>query len=159
MAGGGSAGLMEINANERKRDMTTPETLAEVLKTPLRLNAREGDRILVITDTAIEEPVWRGLQAAARALGMTPTVAIMEPRAAHAMDPDPAIVSAALDPSNGLAVYLTSTALAHAPMNDRMLETGRRFVLMEELTAAMLDPEGPAGADYHAIDALGSGLN
>lgn len=132
-----------------------PADLAEVLKTPLRLNAKPGDRILVITDTAIEEPVWRGLRDAALALGMRPSIAIMEPRAAHAMDPDPAIVSAALDPSNGLVVYLTSTALAHAPMNDRMLETGRRFVLMEELTAAMLDPEGPAGADYHEVDRLG----
>ena len=40
----------------------TPADLAEVLKTPLRLNAKPGDRILVITDTAIEEPVWRGLR-------------------------------------------------------------------------------------------------
>lgn len=129
--------------------------LAEVLKTPLRLNAKAGDTVLIITDSAIEEPVWRGLRDAALALDMEPVVTLMQPRAIHATDPAPAICAAAMDPSNDLVVYLTSTALAHAPLTDLLLEHGRRFILMEELTAAMLDPDGPAGADYHAMDKLG----
>lgn len=129
--------------------------MSEVLKIPLTLNGKSGQKVLVITDTKIEESVWRGLQSAALALDMHPVVAIMEPRAIHATDPDPAICAAARDPSTDLVIYLTSTALAHAPLTDWLLENGRRFVLMEELTARMLDPDGPAGADYHEMNKLG----
>ncbi len=138
--------------------MADYDGMVDVLKTPLRLNAKTGDKIYIITDTAMEEPVWRALSDAALALGMQPTVALMQPRAIHATDPEPSVRAGAMDPSNDLVIYLTSTALAHAPITDALLENGRRFVLMEELTARMLDPEGPAGADYFEIDKLGQKL-
>ncbi|APZ50793.1 aminopeptidase [Salipiger abyssi] len=138
--------------------MAERSDLVEVLKTPLRLNAKAGDRIYIITDTAMEEPVWRGLHDAALALEMQPTVALMQPRATHSTDPESAVRSGAMDASNDLVVYLTSTAMAHAPITDALLEEGRRFILMEELTARMLDPDGPAGADYFEIDKLGQKL-
>lgn len=132
--------------------------LVEVLQTPLRLNGKPGDRVFVMTDTAMEPALWAALSDAARALGMEPVVGIMEPRAAHATDPVGALREAALDAGNDLVIYLTSTAMAHAPITDELLESGRRFILMEELTTAMLDPDGPAGADYFEIDKLGQAL-
>ena len=35
------------------------EDIAKVLQTPLRLNAKAGDKIYIITDTAMEEVVWK----------------------------------------------------------------------------------------------------
>ena len=131
------------------------QDLVKVLETPLKLNAKSGEQIYIITDTAMEPEVWQALSQAAVNLSMEPTVAIMQPRAFHAQDPIPSIVSGALDPSNDLVVYLTSTALAHAPITDLMIEHERRFLLMEEVTTAILDKDGPAGADYHALNILG----
>jgi leucyl aminopeptidase (aminopeptidase T) len=130
--------------------------LQNVLQTPLTLNAKAGDKIFIITDTAMEQLVWEGLVHAAAELSMEAVVAIMAPRAAHAQNPDESVVAAAMDQSNDLVVYLTSTALAHAPITDLMIKNGRRFILMEELTSAMLSPEGPAGADYVAMQELGN---
>lgn len=131
------------------------QELALVLETPLKLNAKPGEKIYIITDTSMEQEVWQALADAAINLSMEPTVAIMQPRAFHAQDPVPSVVAGALDPSNDLVVYLTSTALAHAPITELLIEHGRRFVLMEELTASMLAKDGPAGADYFAMNVLG----
>jgi leucyl aminopeptidase (aminopeptidase T) len=129
--------------------------IESVLRTPLELNGKTGDRVLIITDTNMQQELWEGLSGAARSLDMEPMVAIMTPRATHATNPPRPIISAALDAETDLCIYLTSTALAHAPMTEEMLQAGKRFILMEELTVAMLDPDGPAGADYAAINALG----
>lgn len=132
-----------------------PDHLAHAFRTPLELNARKGDTVLVITDTAMPPDLARALADAARQLEMVPIVATMEPRATHSHDPDPPVIAAALDPATDLSIYLTSTAMAHAPFNELMLDAGKRFILMEELSAEMLAPDGPAFADYRAIDAVG----
>jgi 2,5-dihydroxypyridine 5,6-dioxygenase len=129
--------------------------IAKVLRTPLELNAKRGDKIFVMTDTNMDPILWQSLSAAAVELGMDPTVAIMTPRASHASDPVSSIRLAALDPETELCIYLTSTAMAHAPFNEEMLQAGKRFILMEELTPEMLDPDGPAGADYVSMNAVG----
>ena len=129
--------------------------IAKVLRTPLELNAKAGDKILIITDTKMDPALWQGLSIAAGQLGMEPIIAIMTPRAAHATDPVSPICQAAVDPEVDLCIYLTSTALAHAPITEQLLQKGKRFILMEELTPEMLAPDGPAGADYRAIDVLG----
>jgi 2,5-dihydroxypyridine 5,6-dioxygenase len=99
--------------------------------------------------------LWQALAAAANSMDIEPAIAIMTPRAAHSMDPVSAIRAAALDPGTDLCIYLTSTAMAHARLTDDLIDHGKRFILMEELTPAMLSPDGPAGADYHAINVLG----
>jgi leucyl aminopeptidase (aminopeptidase T) len=132
--------------------------ITKVLRKPLQLNAKAGDKVLIITDTGMDPVLWHGLAAAANELNMEPVITIMTPRAAHATDPVSPIRHAALDPEVDLCVYLTSTALAHAPITEDLIQRGKRFILMEELTPAMLDPDGPAGADYAAIDALGQKL-
>ena len=129
-----------------------------MLRKPLELNSKAGDKILIITDTGMEPVLWQGLAAAAREMGIEPVVAIMPPREAPSTDPVSAIRRAALDPEIDLCVYLTSTAMAHAPMTEDLVQHRKSFILMEELTTAMLDPDGPAGADYDAIKVLGDKL-
>ena len=38
--------------------------------------------------------------------------------------------NAALDPELSLCIYMTSTAMAHAPLSNELLERGKRFILM-----------------------------
>jgi leucyl aminopeptidase (aminopeptidase T) len=133
--------------------------LVEILRTiriPLELNAKPGGKILIITDTRMDPVLWQAMAAAANEMRLEPTVAIMTPRRAHGYDPASPIVHAVRDPDIDLCIYLTSTALAHAPMTDQLLEAGKRFILMEELTPDMLLPGGPADADYVAMNELGN---
>src|SRR3972149_1050077 len=95
--------------------------------------------------------LWHTIAAAANELDMEPTIAIMTPRKAHGYDPTPSIKATARDPQ----IYLTSTAMAHAPLTNELLDLGKRFLLMEELTPDMMLPDGPAGADYVAMDVVG----
>ncbi len=131
------------------------EEIAKVMQTPLKLNAKAGDKIFVITDTKMDPILWQGLSRAAKELGMEAAVGIMEPRITHATNPMSAIHRAALDPELDLIVYLTSTAMAHAKLNEELIDNGKRHLLMEELTPAMLHPDGPAGADYAALNEVG----
>jgi 2,5-dihydroxypyridine 5,6-dioxygenase len=110
---------------------------------------------MILTDTGMDPILWQALQAAATELGAEPIVTIMNKRETHSTDPLGPLMSAALDPGSDLCLYLTSTAMAHAKFNDRMQDLGKNIVLMEELTPAMLEPGGPATADYRALDRLG----
>ena len=132
--------------------------LVEILRTiriPLELNAKPGGKILIITDTRMDPVLWQAMAAAASEMNIEPTIALMTPRKAHGYDPASPILHAVRDPEIDLCIYLTSTALAHAPMTDALLEAGKRFILMEELTPEMLLPGGPADADYVAMNELG----
>ncbi len=129
--------------------------IAKVFQTPLRLNAKAGDTILIMTDTQMDPLLWQGLATAANCLDMEPVVTVMKPRAHHAANPATPAHRAALDPEVDLVVYLTSTAMAHATITEDLVEAGKKFILMEELTVEMLKPGGPAWADYEAMNRLG----
>lgn len=129
--------------------------IAKVFQTPLKLNAKAGDKILIMTDTGMDPLLWQGLATACACLDMEPVVTIMTPRAHHAANPATPAMCAALDPEVDLVIYLTSTAMAHAKITEDLVEAGKKFILMEELTVAMLAPGGPAWADYEAMNRLG----
>ena len=129
--------------------------IAKVFQTPLRLNAKAGDKILIMTDTQMDPLLWQGLATAASCLDMEPVVTIMTPRAHHAANPASPVMHAAMDPEVDLVVYLTSTAMAHATITEDLVDAKKKFILMEELTVDMLKPGGPAWADYEAMDRLG----
>jgi 2,5-dihydroxypyridine 5,6-dioxygenase len=129
--------------------------IAKVFQTPLRLNAKAGDTILIMTDTQMDPLLWQGLATAASCLDMEPVVTVMTPRAHHAANPASPAMQAALDPKVDLVVYLTSTAMAHAKITEDLVDAGKKFILMEELTVDMLKPGGPAWADYEAMNRLG----
>jgi hypothetical protein len=125
--------------------------IAKVFQTPLRLNAKAGDQVLIMTDTQMDPLLWQGLATAAACLDMEPIVTVMPPRAHHAANPAAPVMSAARDPAVDLVVYLTSTAMAHAKITEDLVDAGKKFILMEELTVDMLKPGGPAWADYEAM--------
>lgn len=129
--------------------------LVKVMRKPLQLNAKAGDKILILTDTKMDPVLWQALAAAANSLDMEASVGLMTARATHSMDPVSTLRAAALDPGTALVIYLTSTAMAHAPLSEEIIEHKKRMILMEELTPAMLSPDGPAGADYEAMDVVG----
>jgi 2,5-dihydroxypyridine 5,6-dioxygenase len=129
--------------------------IMRTIRIPLQLNAKPGGKIFIITDTRMDPVLWQAMAAAANEMGLEPTVAIMMPRKGHGYDPASPILHAVRDPDIDLCIYLTSTALAHAPVTDELLRNGKRFILMEELTPAMLLPGGPADADYAAMNELG----
>jgi leucyl aminopeptidase (aminopeptidase T) len=130
--------------------------IMRTIRIPLQLNAKPGGKILIITDTRMDPVLWQAMAAAATEMDIEPTVAVMTPRKAHGYDPASPILHAVRDPDIDLCIYLTSTALAHAPMTDELLASGKRFVLMEELTPEMLLAGGPADADYAAMNVLGN---
>ncbi len=133
--------------------------LTKVLRTPLELNEiQPGDRVMVLTDTGMDPLLWQGLQAAITEMGAEPLIAIMNARETHSTNPPHPFMAAAFDPETRLCMYLTSTAMAHSKFNDEMQVHGKSIVLMEERTAAMLEPGGPATADYHALNRLGEKL-
>ena len=132
--------------------------VAKVLQTPLRLNGSPGDRVLIMTDTQMDPLLWQGLAIATNSLGMEPIVTMMPARERHGADPASPVRLAALDPQVQLVVYLTSTAMAHAPLTEELVRAQKKFLLMEELTVAMLAPGGPASADYAAINRLGQSI-
>jgi len=129
--------------------------IAKAFQTPLRLNAKAGDKILIMTDTQMDPLLWQGLATAASGLDMEPVVTIMLPRAHHAANPASPVMHAAMDPEVDLVVYLTSTAMAHATITEDLVDAKKKFILMEELTVDMLKPGGPAWADYEAMNRLG----
>lgn len=132
--------------------------MIEIMKTiriPLELNGKPGENVFIITDTRVDPMLWQAMAAVANELNMEPTVAIMTPRKAHGYDPTTLIKTAAHDPDLGLVVFLTSTAMAHAPLTEELLTLGKRFLLMDELTPDIMLPEGPAGADYIAMYEIG----
>ena len=132
------------------------DDIAKVLRTPLELNGKPGDKIFVITDTRMDPVLWQGLLKAANDLQMEPAIGIMNPLVTHSSNPVSSIHRAALDPELDLIIYLTSTAMAHATITEDLVAANKRFILMEELTPAMLSPDGPAGADYAAMNEVGT---
>ena len=129
--------------------------IARAFQNSLKLNAKAGDKIVIMTDTGMDPLLWQGLATAANCLDMEPVVTIMTPRAHHAANPATPAMHAALDPEVDLVVYLTSTAMAHARITDELVEKNKKFILMEELTVDMLKQGGPAWADYPAMNLLG----
>jgi leucyl aminopeptidase (aminopeptidase T) len=132
--------------------------ITKTFRTPLQLNAKPGERIMILTDTKMDQGLWQGLMAAANELGMEPLVTIMNPRDTHSTNPPETFYNAALDSGTDLCIYLTSTAMAHSTLTDAMIDNGKRFVLMEELTPEMLGPGGPGAADYPAMNVYGQKL-
>jgi 2,5-dihydroxypyridine 5,6-dioxygenase len=130
--------------------------IIKAVRTPLVINAKPGDKMLIITDTLIEPEIWSALITAADELDIEPSVAIMTPRASHGYDPTTPIMYAAQDPDLKLVIYLTSTALAHSTFNEELIKRGKSFILMEEVTSDMLLQGGPAYADYTAMGELGA---
>lgn len=125
--------------------------LVKCLKTPFRLNAKPGDKVLIITDTAMNPVLWECLMIAAYDFGVRPNVAIMTPRDAHQAEPDPPVAAAWA--KSDIAILLTSKAMAHTDAKLAASKKGCKTIYMEEVTVDIV--LGPGSADYDEIRTTG----
>ena len=71
--------------------------LMSILKTPLELNCKAGERIVIVTDFEFDPTVWQAMCAAATQMGLEPTVAMMPTRDAHQAEPTDPVRGAMLE--------------------------------------------------------------
>jgi leucyl aminopeptidase (aminopeptidase T) len=107
------------------------------LQIPVR-SIQPGDKLLVITDDAMDPLIWQGMMAAINEKGGE-AVLCMWPRLPHHFaDPPKMAVEAARDAD--VIVALTSTAMSNASPGSRAMRAANkaRMWLMEELTVEIL---------------------
>lgn len=118
----------------------------------LERNARPEQRVLVVTDSGMDQDVPAILTAAAEEAGLVHAVLQIPPPPAPNADPDPDTASRLL--GYDLVLLATSVPITHTPSMVRAAEAGARIVLMDGVNSAML-AEGAAGADYERMHQLG----
>jgi leucyl aminopeptidase (aminopeptidase T) len=123
--------------------------------TPFKLNADPGDKVVIVSDTAVAESVWAALFAAAHEQGLDPTLALIPPRETHGNDPTAAAAEAML--AADLCVMATSTAITHSEAGAAAQEAGVKCIAMDEMTPDILR-SGAAGADYEAMQGIARAL-
>jgi leucyl aminopeptidase (aminopeptidase T) len=117
------------------------------------LNQEEKDtNSLVIADTATDPVVWQGIAAASSARGLTPTIAIMTPRAHHQDEPTPAVAKAMTE--SDIFFEVPTKAMAHSLADKSAQDLKRKAIRMEETTYEMLTTGGVT-ADHKEMEKLG----
>lgn len=127
--------------------------LIKYLKTPFKLNVKPGDKVLIITDTAMDPRLWEGLMAAGYDFGVRPSVAIMIPRSVTSEEPDPPIATAWAE--SDMAILLTSQAMAHTDARLAAAKKRCKTILMENATVDLII-RGPGSADYDEMQTTGA---
>src|SRR5919106_4569537 len=109
-------------------------------------NVQKGDRLLVLTDDAMDPMVWQSAMAAIAERGAEVTLALYPRRGYHCADPSAMAVSAAKEAD--VVVALTTTALNSGTPGLRAIRaegggTGNTPIwLMEEMTVEILAEGG-----------------
>ena len=107
------------------------------------------DKIVIMTDDAMDPLVWQSAMAALRAKGVTPVLTLFPRLKYHCADPPPAALAATVE--SDVVVALTTTALNSGTPGLRSLRRGgpggRRtpIWLMEQTTVDILTGEAGAG--------------
>lgn len=121
-------------------------SVVEAFQYPFR-EVREGDRILIMTDDAMDPLVWQGAMAAVKAKGGEAVLCLYPRRAYHNDDPPEAAIEAAR--GCDVIVALTTTALNSGTPGLRHIRelgggaSGRTPIwLMEEITTEILTEGG-----------------
>ena len=94
----------------------------EFLHQPFARNIKEGDRVLIISDTSHDPRVWQVVQSICSRLGAEVTVALFERRPADYYDPPSAVCEAMM--KSNVNVLLASTGMLHSPANFRAMQAG-----------------------------------
>jgi len=121
-------------------------SVVDAFQFPFR-NVQEGDRILVMTDDAMDPMVWQSAMAVIKARGGDPVLSLYPRRTYHNDDPPQAAIEAAR--GTDVIVALTTTALNSGTPALRAIRdiggaaTGNTPVwLMEEITTEILTEGG-----------------
>ncbi|HXX95210.1 MAG TPA: aminopeptidase [Planctomycetota bacterium] len=113
------------------------------------LGHREGEPVLVVTDSSME-PFARAFQSHAQAMGIQTSLLSMTPRRSHGEEPDRAVAGALK--SCPVAVLLTSKSLTHSMARREASERhGVRIASMPGVDVARL--EGLLDIDYDDLRA------
>lgn len=121
-------------------------SVVDAFEFPFR-NIREGDRLLILTDDAMDPMVWQGAMAAIKVKGGEPVLCLYPRRGYHNEDPPPAALEAAR--GTDVIVALTTTALNSGTPGLRHIREvsggakGKTPIwLMEEITTEILTDGG-----------------
>jgi len=106
--------------------------LMKYCRTPFELNAKAGDKVLIVTDTSQEELTWQALAAAATEKGCEVTVGIMTPRIRHHAEPTVPIAEAMKKVDINLLA--TSKAMGASQASGEARKAGASLILMEEVS-------------------------
>ena len=101
----------------------------DYLRRPFVCNVKQGDRVLVLTDTSHDPRVWQVVQSILCELGADVTVALFERRPADYYDPPSAVCEAMM--KSDFNVLLASTGMLHSPANFRAMEAGIPAICMD----------------------------
>lgn len=128
--------------------------LMPIVKTPLQLNCKAGDRMVIVTDFEFEPVVWQAMCAAATQMGIETTVVMMPAREAHQGEPTWAAAEAMK--AADVCMYLTSKAMVHTNAAKESFDGKKiRTIIMEQADYSIL--KSPiARADYHKIQEEGN---
>jgi 2,5-dihydroxypyridine 5,6-dioxygenase len=130
--------------------------LTKNVKVVYELNAREGDSVLIVTDSAQDPLVWSAIAAAGRFYGCEVTIIMMaDPRESHRVPP-PKSVMESMKVAD-LTISATSKEFHTGGFFKVALDAGHKFLVMEGVTPAIL--LGPAvKADYRLMNEVGPKL-
>jgi len=99
-------------------------------------NAKPGEQVLIITDSATDHAVAGTIMDAASALGIEASQMTMEPRALPGDEPPPPVVAAML--SADVVICPTSRTLYHTNARTSVCRKGARFISMAGATMSVL---------------------
>lgn len=119
------------------------------LRRPFVSNVKEGDKVLIVTDTRQDARVWQAIMSIVADLGAEPTLAMFDPRPADYYDP-PAVVAAAMLDAD-VNVLVASTSMLHAPASMASMATGIPTICLDGQVTLEMFQYGAATADYLEI--------
>lgn len=112
------------------------------------LALKEGEKVLVVTDTACPPTIAKALASAVHAAGGDVVVSTMITRKTHGADP-PEIIAEAMKAADAV-IMPTSFALTHTDAVRNALKTGTRFCNFREINEDMM-VRGAVTADYYKV--------
>lgn len=131
------------------------DVLARNAGKPFDLNAEPDDKVVIVTDTAVDESVWRSLFDAAVERDLDPTLVVIPPRRSHGNNPTD-LAQKAMEEAD-LCLMVTSTAITHSTAGAAAQRAGTKCICMDEMTPEILT-SGAASADYEAMQGIAQKL-
>ena len=130
--------------------------LIKNIKLVFDLNARAGESVLIVTDSAQDLNIWTAIAAAGRSHGCEVSMIMMaDPRESHRAPPPQTVIEAMKVAD--LTISATSKEFHTGGYFIHALEHGHRFLIMEGLTADILLGSA-AKADYRLMNEVGPKL-
>ncbi|MDP6618378.1 MAG: hypothetical protein QGG90_02950 [Nitrospinota bacterium] len=110
---------------------------------------KEGEQVLIVTDTAFEMEVVETFASLASERGAEVVISHMPPRKIPGAEPPPTVASAMLGAD--LILELTSMWIGSSQARVKACEAGGRYLMMPELYSSLLHRGGPVDVDFERI--------